>query len=184
MRPVVEALDAMPARGEPVARRLADPPFEGEQSGMGGMGREGVGMAVGDEAGRLDRILQRHAEDQMVEEHLQVRLDLGVPAGGAERHDPAPRRQDEARVRGEPGALAGGDAGRMPAHRPGLGAARRHREPGPGHHRGVPARIGRGRAQGVPLPVDHADDRGVGRWPERRLARGPRCGPRYGDGDR
>ena len=85
---------------------------------MGRVRGERVGMAVGDQARRLHRVLELHAERQVIQERLQVRLDLGVAAGGAERHDPAPRRLDEAGVGGEAGAFARGDAGRVAVHRP------------------------------------------------------------------
>ena len=69
------------ARGEPVARCLVDASFEGDEAGTRGVGREGIGMAVGGETRSLHRILQRHAENQAVEQELQVRLDLRVAAG-------------------------------------------------------------------------------------------------------
>ena len=72
--------------------------------GWAAWGREGIRVAVGDEAGGLHRVLQVHAEGQVIQERLQVGLDLRVAPGGSEGHDPAARRQCEAGVRRKGGA--------------------------------------------------------------------------------
>ena len=71
---------------ERIARRLADPLLDVEAAGIIGVRLETVGEVAGDEARRLDRLLDVHAEDQMIEEHLQHALRLQVAARRAERH--------------------------------------------------------------------------------------------------
>src|SRR5436190_1326101 len=69
-----------------VAVRFADPLLDVEAAGIIGVWLETVGEVAGDEARRLDRLLDVHAEDQMIEQDLQHALRLQIAARRAERH--------------------------------------------------------------------------------------------------
>src|SRR6185369_17290487 len=83
-----------------------DAPLDVEPPGVVRMLLEAAGEAVGHEARRVDRILDAHPEDGVIQEHLQHPLRLQVSTRRAERHDELSRPDGERRVRGEAWPLA------------------------------------------------------------------------------
>src|SRR5207247_4155802 len=74
--PLGPLADLVAARGERVARLLRDAALDLQLAGGERVRPEGVGERARGRARRLDRLLQRHVEDAVVQQHLETRLLL------------------------------------------------------------------------------------------------------------
>ncbi len=92
----------MAASASPVGS--ADALLDVDAAGIIGVQLETVGEVAGDEARRLDRLLDIHAEDQMIEQHLQHALRLQIAARRAERHQELALAHGHRRIGREPAA--------------------------------------------------------------------------------
>src|SRR5215470_10421169 len=118
----------MPERLQRLAGRLSDATLDVETARVVRMRLEAPRKAVRHEAGSLHRLLHVHAEDQVIEQHLEHALRLEVAARCAERHQPTSTAHGHCRVRCEPRAFAGSNARSMSGHGPGLAAPGRGAE--------------------------------------------------------
>ena len=135
------------------------------------MRRERIGEAEGPDPRGFDGLLHGHAEFDHIEKHLEHRLALNIPSGGAPGHEELAILEGQARGWGQAWPLAGHDRTGMARLEAALHAARGNEEPQARHHRGIVHRIRRRTGIDIALGIDHAHMDGVGRRGD-----GPLCG--------
>src|SRR5689334_3289138 len=104
--PLRPLADLVTPRGERVAGIFADPPLDLELAGRVRVRPERVGERARRHARRFDRLLQRHVEHDVVEQHLEHRLLLHVATRRTERHHELAVAQQHGWCGREPRALA------------------------------------------------------------------------------
>src|SRR6185503_745544 len=110
--------------GESFAGRTRNARLEVDAAGVVGMRLERIRVAVGNEARGFHGELRVHAEDNDVEEHLQVRLHLHIAAGRTEGQYALALAHREVGIRREAGPLSRRKHRWMTCVDPGLRAAR------------------------------------------------------------